>query len=116
MIYWEQLDHHVVSHMKSYSYRYLVNSYNFINASFGISRLDEESLNNVPYLINHHNKCNSKKLLLLLFIKTSPENLDQRQAIRSTWGNESYTERELGASVRVLFALGVHHDFEAKLI
>ncbi|XP_010870249.1 lactosylceramide 1,3-N-acetyl-beta-D-glucosaminyltransferase A [Esox lucius] len=114
MVCWEQLDHHVVSHMKSYSYRYLVNSYDFINTSFGISRLEAESINNFPYLLNHPNKCNSKKLLLLLFIKSSPENLDRRQAIRATWGNETYTERELGATVRVVFALGVHPSAERR--
>ncbi|XP_071005567.1 lactosylceramide 1,3-N-acetyl-beta-D-glucosaminyltransferase A-like [Oncorhynchus clarkii lewisi] len=108
MVCWEQLDHHVVSHMKSYSYRYLVNSYDFINKSFGISQREAKSQSNFPYLINHHDKCDSNEVLLLLFVKSSPENLERRQAIRATWGNEAYTQRELGATVRVVFALGVH--------
>ncbi|XP_036409663.1 lactosylceramide 1,3-N-acetyl-beta-D-glucosaminyltransferase A-like [Megalops cyprinoides] len=110
MVCWEQLDNNVVSHMKSYSYRYLVNSYNFINKSFAISRQDADSLSSYPYLINHRHKCAERDVLLLLFVKTSPENVKRRRAIRSTWGNETYIRQELGASVRVVFALGVHPD------
>ncbi|XP_033884937.1 lactosylceramide 1,3-N-acetyl-beta-D-glucosaminyltransferase-like [Acipenser ruthenus] len=108
MIYWQQLDNHVVSHMKSYSYRYLINSYNFLNDSLSISREDASSLPNYQYLINHKDKCEKQNVLLVLFVKTSPENLERRQAIRSTWGNEKYIRSELKANVKVVFALGVH--------
>ncbi|XP_035638622.1 lactosylceramide 1,3-N-acetyl-beta-D-glucosaminyltransferase A-like isoform X1 [Oncorhynchus keta] len=103
MVCWVQLDHHVEN-------RYLVNSFDFINKSFGISQQESESLSNFLYLINHHDKCNSNEVLLLLFVKSSPENLERRQAIRATWGNENYIQRELGANVRVLFALGVYSN------
>lgn len=125
MVCWEELDHHVVSHMRSYTYRYLVNSYDFVNSSFSVNSNHhnrDDGINggfaNYPYLINHRGKCRSgnqdgenwDEVLLLLFIKSSPENFERRQAIRDTWGNESYVWHELGASVRVVFALGVHQD------
>ncbi|KAJ8356953.1 hypothetical protein SKAU_G00197470 [Synaphobranchus kaupii] len=110
MVCWEQLDNSVVSHMKSYSYRYLVNSYDFLNKSFTISRQDADSLSGYHYLINHEHKCAGRDVLLLLFVKTSPENMERRRSIRSTWGNENYIRQELGANVRVVFALGVHQD------
>ncbi|XP_066564915.1 lactosylceramide 1,3-N-acetyl-beta-D-glucosaminyltransferase A [Amia ocellicauda] len=110
MVCLEQLDNNVVSHMKSYSYRYLVNSYNFINESLGIGRKEASSRNNYQYLINHKDKCENQHILLLLFVKTSPENMERRQSIRSTWGNETYIHTELGASVRVIFVLGMHRN------
>ncbi|KAM3843090.1 lactosylceramide 1,3-N-acetyl-beta-D-glucosaminyltransferase A [Diretmus argenteus] len=131
MVCWEQLDHHVVSHMRSYTYRYLVNSYDFLNTSFAIdhhrghypgndaSEIAVGGVVSYPYLINHPDKCSSgggeegkrrDDVLLLLFVKSSPENFKRRQAIRDTWGNESYVWSKLGESVRVVFALGVHPD------
>ncbi|XP_036371714.1 lactosylceramide 1,3-N-acetyl-beta-D-glucosaminyltransferase A-like isoform X2 [Megalops cyprinoides] len=100
--------------MKSYSYRYLVNSYNFINTSFTISRKEANSLNNYSYVINHERACDSSDVLLLLFVKSSPQNVARRQSIRSTWGNETYVRRELGANVRVVFALGLHPQPEQR--
>lgn len=126
MVCWEELDHHVVSHMRSYTYRYLVNSYNFLNSSFAISSNPhhrktgsngvDSGLQNYPYLINHPGKCgrgdgkSRDDVLLLLFVKSSPQNFERRQAIRDTWGNESFVWSELGANVRMVFALGVHPD------
>lgn len=121
MVCWEQLDHHVVRHMKSYSYRYLVNSYDFINKSFSVSPEEAESFCRYPYLLDHPGKCHGKDVLLLLFVKSSPENVERRQAIRSTWGNETYIQEELGVTVRVVFALGVlpdplrRHSIQQKL-
>ncbi|XP_029286322.1 lactosylceramide 1,3-N-acetyl-beta-D-glucosaminyltransferase A [Cottoperca gobio] len=125
MVCWDELDHHVVSHMRSYSYRYLVNSYDFLNSSFNISsnhhRKDGSNdvdgrLVNYQYLFNHPGKCGGgdgksrDDVLLLLFVKSSPENFERRQAIRDTWGNESFVRAEQGATVRLVFALGVHPD------
>ncbi|MBN3319613.1 B3GN5 glucosaminyltransferase, partial [Atractosteus spatula] len=109
-ICWEHLDHKVVSHMKSYSYRYLVNSYNFVNKSMVISREEAESLHNYPYLINHEGKCQKQNVLLLLFVKSPPENVKRRRSIRSTWGNETYIQAQLRATVKVVFVLGVHRN------
>lgn len=130
MVCWDELDHHVVSHMRSYSYRYLVNTYDFVNSSIAVtskhgidgSRGEDVRLVNYPYLINHPSKCGDSTgkgkswndVLLLLFVKSSPENFERRQAIRDTWGNESFAWSELGANVRVVFALGVHHDVKER--
>ncbi|XP_041790505.1 lactosylceramide 1,3-N-acetyl-beta-D-glucosaminyltransferase A-like [Chelmon rostratus] len=124
MVCWEGLDHHVVSHMRSYTYRYLVNRYDFLNSSFSIPprhhRRDgaDAGLVSYPYLINHPGKCGAgakdekslDDVLLLLFVKSSPENFEQRQAIRDTWGNESFVWSQLGVNMRTVFVLGVHPD------
>ncbi|KAB5559240.1 hypothetical protein PHYPO_G00026690 [Pangasianodon hypophthalmus] len=110
MLCWEQVEHHVVSHMKSYSYRYLINSYDFINESFSVSRAEATSFGNFPYLLDHKDMCRGKDVLLLLFVKTSPENFLRRQAIRSTWGNQTYIKKELGVNVKVVFVMGIHPD------
>ncbi|XP_028259177.1 lactosylceramide 1,3-N-acetyl-beta-D-glucosaminyltransferase A-like [Parambassis ranga] len=124
MVCWEDLDHHVVSHVKSYTYRYLINSYDFLNSSFyvkssrkyGSNSADGASLVEYPYLINHAGKCKSRDgkswddVLLLLFVKSPPENIEQRQAIRDTWGNESFGWSKLGVNVKLVFALGIHPD------
>ncbi|XP_059196732.1 lactosylceramide 1,3-N-acetyl-beta-D-glucosaminyltransferase A [Centropristis striata] len=126
MACWEELDHHVVSHMRSYTYRYLVNSYDFLNSSFAITSNQKDGSNGADgglgshsYLINHPGKCggggeDGEDVLLLLFVKSSPENFERRQAIRDTWGNESFVRSELGASVRLVFALGVHPDVRQR--
>lgn len=129
MVCWEELDHHVVSHVRSYTYRYLINSYDF-NSSFALNSKqrgrkygsDGEGarLENYPYLINHPDKCggghrkHQEDVLLLLFVKSSPENFERRQAIRDTWGNESFAWSELGARVRMVFALGVQPDIRRR--
>lgn len=110
MLYWEQVEHHVVSHMKAYSYRYLINNYDFLNESFGVSREEAASFGHFPYLADHEETCRGKDVLLLLFVKTSPENFKRRQAIRSTWGNQTYIKTELGVNVKVVFVMGVHPD------
>ena len=107
MVCWEQMDSNVVSHVKSYSYRYLINRYAFINKSFTIPRKEALSFSNYRYRLNHPDKCYGQDVLLLLFVKTSPENTERRRAIRSTWGNETYIRQALGVNVRVVFALGV---------
>lgn len=121
MVWWEELDHHVVSHIRSYTYRYLVDRYDFNTLPQPGAIISYPS-----YLINHPGKCGGgsgrgrdrerglANVLLLLFVKSSPENREQRQAIRNTWGNESFARSELGASVTVLFALGVHHDAQKR--
>lgn len=106
MVCWEQLDNNVISHVKSYSYRYLVNRFTYINKSFTISREQARSFSSFRYLLDHPDKCVDKDVLLLLFVKSSPGNIARRNAIRSTWGNESYIQNALGVTVKVVFALG----------
>lgn len=110
MLCWEQVEHHVVGHVKAYSYRYLINSYDFINKSFSVSREEATSFGSFPYLTDHKETCREKDVLLLLFVKTSPENFNRRKAIRSTWGNQTYIKTELGVNVKVVFVMGVHPD------
>ncbi|XP_020323261.1 lactosylceramide 1,3-N-acetyl-beta-D-glucosaminyltransferase A [Oncorhynchus kisutch] len=113
MVCWEQLDSGMVSHINSYSYRYLVNSYTFINKSFTIPRQEAHMFSNHRYLLNHPYKCSGEKdILLLLLIKSSPENFERRRAIRSTWGNETYIRQDLGVTVKVMFVLGLPKQHE----
>lgn len=106
MACWEQLDNAVVSRVKSYSYRYLVNSFVDVNRSLTVAREDARAFSAFAYLLDHPDKCAGRDVLLLLFVKSSPENAKRRSAIRATWGNESYLQGALGATVKVLFALG----------
>lgn len=107
MVCWEQLDIGVVSHVKSYSYRYLLDDrFAFINKSLTIPRQQARSFSDFPYLLDHPDECAGKDVLLLLFVKSSPDNFERRNAIRSTWGNETFIENSLGVTVEVLFALG----------
>lgn len=119
MVSWEDLDHHVLSHVKSYTYRSLVNKYDFLKSSFHVapnSNHQNDGVDGEKYqlLINHPDKCGSggdgDNVFLLLFVKSSPQNLEPRQAIRETWGNETYLWSELKVNVRVVFVLGVDPD------
>ncbi|CAL9688919.1 unnamed protein product [Knipowitschia caucasica] len=106
MVCWEQLDNTVVSHVKSVSFRYLVNRFSLVNKSLTIPREQALVFSNFPYLLDHPDNCKGQDVLLLLFVKTSPENIQRRQSIRSTWGNQSYIAETLGVTVKVLFVLG----------
>ncbi|XP_046514111.1 lactosylceramide 1,3-N-acetyl-beta-D-glucosaminyltransferase isoform X1 [Equus quagga] len=105
MFYWGTTDNLVINYMKSYSYRYLINSYDFVNDSLSLKRR-VDGATRYQYLINHVEKCQAQDVLLLLFIKTAPENSDRRSAIRKTWGNEEYVRSQLNANIKTLFALG----------
>ncbi|KAF7242615.1 Lactosylceramide 1,3-N-acetyl-beta-D-glucosaminyltransferase [Varanus komodoensis] len=96
--------------MKSYSYRYLINSYSFVNESLSVSRDNLNKVAGYQYLINHREKCQRQDVLLLLFVKTSPENRHRRDAIRQTWGNEQYVRYYLKANIKTLFVLGQPRD------
>ncbi|XP_034371749.1 lactosylceramide 1,3-N-acetyl-beta-D-glucosaminyltransferase [Arvicanthis niloticus] len=104
MVFWGPINNYIMSHMKSYSYRYLINSYEFVNNSLSLKHSAAQP--HYPYLINHRKKCQAQDVLLLLFIKTAPENYDRRSAIRNTWGNENYVQSQFNANIKTLFALG----------
>ncbi|KAM9224450.1 lactosylceramide 1,3-N-acetyl-beta-D-glucosaminyltransferase isoform 1-T6 [Dugong dugon] len=105
MCFWIPLDNHILSHMKSYSYRYLINSYDFVNDTLSVKRSSED-IPSFQYLINHEEKCRAQDVLLLLFVKTAPENYERRFVIRRTWGNEEYVRSQLKANIKTLFVLG----------
>ncbi|XP_003218145.2 lactosylceramide 1,3-N-acetyl-beta-D-glucosaminyltransferase [Anolis carolinensis] len=107
MIFWGPLDEsNIVGHMKSYSYRYLINSYSFVNESLSVNRDSLERGTGYQYLINHKEKCQGQDVLLLLFVKTAPQNYHRRDAIRQTWGNEKYVHYYLRTNIKTLFVLG----------
>ncbi|KAL1788261.1 lactosylceramide 1,3-N-acetyl-beta-D-glucosaminyltransferase [Sigmodon hispidus] len=118
MVFWGPINNHIVNHMKSYSYRFLVNSYDFVNDSLSLKHSSEQP--HFPYLINHKEKCHAQDVLLLLFIKTAPANYNRRSAIRKTWGNENYVQSQLNANIKILFALGTplppRGELQKKLI
>ncbi|XP_042555567.1 lactosylceramide 1,3-N-acetyl-beta-D-glucosaminyltransferase [Dipodomys spectabilis] len=112
MVFWGPIDNSIVSHMKSYSYRYLINSYDFVNDTLSLKYGLEGP--RYPYLINHKEKCQAQDVLLLLFIKTAPENYNRRSAIRKTWGNEKYVRSQLNANIKTLFALGTPNPLSGE--
>lgn len=114
MVCWQELDSNIVSHIKSYSYRSLINGFTYINKSLTIPREQARHFSNFRYLLDHRDKCTGKDVLLLLFVKTSPENIERRNAIRSTWGNETYIQSTLGVTVKVVFALGAPQTMRKK--
>ncbi|KAH0512586.1 Lactosylceramide 1,3-N-acetyl-beta-D-glucosaminyltransferase [Microtus ochrogaster] len=119
MVFWGPISNHIVNHMKSYSYRYLVNRYGFVNDSLSLKHSSEQP--HYQYLINHKGKCQAQDVLLLLFIKTAPANYGRRSAIRKTWGNEDYVRSQLNANIKILFALGTpappkREELQRKLI
>lgn len=114
MVCWDKLSK--LDYVREIPYHMFDIGPNFRNDSFIISREDALKFSNHHYLINHKDACEKNDVLLLLFVKTSPQNFDRRQNIRLTWGNESYTKSELGVSVKVLFALGVHPNLENRML
>ncbi|KAI4882832.1 hypothetical protein NFI96_003796 [Prochilodus magdalenae] len=103
--------------MKSHSLRYLLTKFDFITANLTLRREEARKFSDHRYLINHKGKCSDSDVLLLLFVKSSPENFERRQAIRSTWGNEAYVKETLDVTVKVVFALGLppHPSQRTKL-
>ncbi|KAE8293843.1 Lactosylceramide 1,3-N-acetyl-beta-D-glucosaminyltransferase A [Larimichthys crocea] len=89
MVCWEELDHHVVSHMRSYTYRYLVNSYDFLNSSFAVTS-------------NHPQRKEGSRTLSAARPSGTPGGM--RALFGQNWM----------PNVRVLFALGVHPDAERR--
>ncbi|NXR45657.1 B3GT2 galactosyltransferase, partial [Hippolais icterina] len=57
-------------------------------------------------------KCRGRTPFLVLLVVSSPEDLEARQAVRRTWGDESAVP---GLSVLRLFLLGLHPTFHAEL-
>ncbi|TTW40636.1 Lactosylceramide 1,3-N-acetyl-beta-D-glucosaminyltransferase A [Bagarius yarrelli] len=103
---WDSRDKDKSSDVKSYIFQ-PHNSLNFLKMNLTISHEEARKFSNHRYLINQRQKCTSEDVLLLLFVKSSPENFKRRRAIRSTWGNEAYIQKNFNVTVKVLFALGM---------
>ncbi|CAN0338615.1 beta-1,3-galactosyltransferase 2 [Lampetra fluviatilis] len=71
-------------------------------ASDGDNDVPMES-QNFAYILNEPNKCMPSHPFLVLLISSVPAQLDARQAIRETWGNESLVP---GIVIKRLFLLG----------
>ncbi|XP_061747315.1 lactosylceramide 1,3-N-acetyl-beta-D-glucosaminyltransferase A-like [Nerophis ophidion] len=102
MVCWDKS----VNHLKSNSCPSLVDRFRDVNKSLTITREQARSFSNFRSLLDHPDKCTGEDVLLLVFVKTSPGNRARRDAIRSTWGSETYIQRTLGVTVKVVFALG----------
>ncbi|XP_070609809.1 lactosylceramide 1,3-N-acetyl-beta-D-glucosaminyltransferase [Erythrolamprus reginae] len=94
----------VMDYMQSFSYRFLINTYAFVNENLTTSKCNKVASHR--YLINHEEKCQGQDVLLLIFVKTSPENHHRRDAIRQTWGNEDYVHHYTNVNIKALFVLG----------
>uniref|UniRef100_A0A8U8C4P8 Hexosyltransferase n=1 Tax=Geospiza parvula TaxID=87175 RepID=A0A8U8C4P8_GEOPR len=64
------------------------------------------------FLLNHPDKCRERAPFLVLLVVTSPQDLEARDAVRRTWGDEGAVP---GLAVLRLFLLGVHPVFSAEL-
>ncbi|CAF90062.1 unnamed protein product, partial [Tetraodon nigroviridis] len=59
---------------------------------------------NYRFIIDNTDACKSRTPLLVLLVPVAPHNLEARQAIRQTWGNQSVVQ---GEEVHTLFMLGI---------
>ncbi|KAF7688270.1 beta-1,3-galactosyltransferase 1 [Silurus meridionalis] len=67
---------------------------------------------NYQFIIDEPDICKQRKPFLVLMVPVAPQQLEARNAIRSTWGNESVVQ---GKNVIVLFMLGLNgEEDEAK--
>lgn len=71
------------------------------------------NINYYPYIINEPNKCQTISPFLVLIIATVSTDIEKRQAIRLTWGNESL---KTGVSIVRLFMLGVDSTMDRNVI
>ncbi|XP_026803801.3 beta-1,3-galactosyltransferase 2 [Pangasianodon hypophthalmus] len=64
---------------------------------------------NYRFILDEPDVCEKQKPFLVLMVPVAPQQLKARNAIRSTWGNESVVQ---GKIVTVLFMLGVTSEAE----
>lgn len=62
---------------------------------------------NYHFILDEPDTCKQQKPFLVLMVPVAPQQLEARNAIRSTWGNESVVQ---GKIVTVLFMLGLTED------
>ncbi|XP_077580493.1 lactosylceramide 1,3-N-acetyl-beta-D-glucosaminyltransferase A-like [Stigmatopora nigra] len=103
LLLWVLLRH---DHARSYSYRLLVNRFGDVAEGLRVPAERGPRLARFRPLLDHPDKCAGADVFLLLFVKSAPRHAERRRAIRATWGDEGAASRALGATVKVLFALG----------
>ncbi|XP_036452553.1 beta-1,3-galactosyltransferase 2-like [Colossoma macropomum] len=83
-------------------------------ASFSEEIIAESILKVEPYnyIINEEDKCQERNPFLVLLITTEPQNVQARDAIRQTWGNESVAE---GLGFVRLFLMGTREGLANQL-
>nr|CAB3224886.1 lactosylceramide 1,3-N-acetyl-beta-D-glucosaminyltransferase-like [Phallusia mammillata] len=67
------------------------------------------------YSINNPQTCSSDDIFLLIFVKTLPSHLEQRTAIRKSWGSAT-SEYFSPGKVKVLFMMGLENSFDSQLL
>ncbi|MFT7809034.1 beta-1,3-galactosyltransferase 2-like [Arapaima gigas] len=65
-----------------------------------------------PYFINEPDKCKDRNIFLIFLVTVEPEQVDARNAIRQTWGNDSLAP---GLGLVHLFLLGQKNDTNGYL-
>ncbi|XP_072276204.1 beta-1,3-galactosyltransferase 2-like [Pyxicephalus adspersus] len=71
------------------------------------------NINYYPYIINEPNKCKTVSPFLVLIIATVATDVEKREAIRQTWGNESLNT---GVPIVRLFMLGSDSTVDQNVI
>lgn len=72
-------------------------------------RYNEAYPRNYRFILDEPDICEQQKPFLVLMVPVAPQQLEARDAIRSTWGNESVVQ---GKNITVLFMLGLRGDTE----
>ncbi|KAI4879043.1 hypothetical protein NFI96_020703 [Prochilodus magdalenae] len=96
--------------------------YFFRSPQWGTEELDQETYEDPgPYhvayprkyrfILDHPLKCKQHNPFMVVIVPTAPHNAEARNAIRSTWGNDSLVQH---GTVLVLFLLGLPSGNESK--
>ncbi|XP_036418974.1 beta-1,3-galactosyltransferase 2-like [Colossoma macropomum] len=67
-------------------------------------RYHEAHPHNYRFIIDEPHKCEQENPFLVLMVPVAPHQLEARNAIRSTWGNESMVQNK---TITVIFSLGL---------
>lgn len=74
-----------------------------------VQRYNEAYPRNYHFILDEPDICEQQKPFLVVMVPVAPQQLEARDAIRITWGNESVVQ---GKNITVLFMLGLCGDTE----
>ncbi|XP_069824062.1 beta-1,3-galactosyltransferase 2-like [Dendropsophus ebraccatus] len=77
------------------------------------SFLEYINISSYPYIINEPNKCKVESPFLIFLVETVAIEVDNRMAIRRTYGNPTFSKR---ASIMCLFLLGKNSNENSNVI